>query len=218
LHNGNKDGNTLFGKYTDKLQNNGVSVPGQSPSGGPSRKERKRLEHQKIKEHEEFISAVLQSITQGVTDENTVAEFNTKLIAYIAEGEERTKKTDEQINALTEKLKDKELSGREKKGIEYKEQFLKGQKHSEDMEIDIDQKLMKLVTGGLQQAEKDQFILDIQQHIQMTTEKNTLRAERMVDAPKPKAQSSYMFAPTTVAGRYGASESESCSGSDSDDS
>ena len=59
LHNGNKDGNTLFGKYTDKLQNNGVSVPGKSPNGGPSRKERKRLEHQKIKEHEDLISNVL---------------------------------------------------------------------------------------------------------------------------------------------------------------
>ena len=72
---------------------------------------------------------------------------------------------------------------------------------------------MQLVTGGLPPAEKKQIFKDIQEHTQMTAE-----AERMVIAPKPKAQSSYTFAPTTVAGRYGACESESCSSSEFDDS
>ena len=89
------------------------------------------------------------------------------------------------------------------------------------------------MTGGLIPTEKEQFILDIQEHIRLTAEKNKVRAEeqtrmtaeknkeraeRMVVAPKPKAQSSYTFAPTTVAGRYESCESESCSSSESDDS
>ena len=60
-----KQGKSLFGNNVGNLRKHGDSVPGKSPDGGPSRKERRRLEHGKKIQHESFIGTVLKSVIAG---------------------------------------------------------------------------------------------------------------------------------------------------------
>ena len=169
------------------------------------------------KQHGIFIGKVLESVIAGSVAPDQPAEFKKNLLTYIAEDQATIKETVKTINEYSKKLKE-EYPASEKRGIERAEKHFTEQKKIQQSVLVIDNELMKLLDGGVDQPHMSAIINNAQEHQKTTEENDRARDERFETQKKMKMKlPPGGLKQPFVGGPYDQCDSDSCTSSGSDD-